>query len=406
MAHPDIKVSLRGANCIDCHSQFLTGGASARYDGFSNNGLDDEEHLQPGLQAATGNPAHRGMFKVPSLRNIALTAPYMHDGRFKTLEEVLDHYDSGIRNSTTLSAVIVEADNRGAAAEGRISLHLTTAEKAAIIAFLRTLFRSICSQMNGVRNGKLRMLVVLALLAALGLTGCRLQRPGQPLEIALCFHPFVGEEPLILNEPRFPNPGGEGRFKVRDFQFFLSNIRLVSPTGEYIESDSYHLVRFDGEEPAFTILLNGVPRRPYERIEFGIGLDSAANRSLASRGDLDPNGRMAWTWEVGYKFVLLEGALVRGNISDPLVYHVGFSENYRPISASLPRKALDSHPARLDFRVDLLSLFQGATNIDMAKLPTVKFDRADAALLGRNFPTLVTPMWRVEDGRADKRGSF
>ena len=139
MAHPDVKVSLRGANCIDCHSQFLTSGSSARYDGFSNNGLDDEAHLQPGLQLVTGNPAHRGMFKVPSLRNIALTAPYMHDGRFKTLEEVLDHYDSGIKNSSTLSALIVEADNRGAAAAGRISLHLTAGEKAAIIAFLRTL---------------------------------------------------------------------------------------------------------------------------------------------------------------------------------------------------------------------------------------------------------------------------
>jgi cytochrome c peroxidase len=79
------------------------------------------------------------MFKVPTLRNIALTAPYMHDGRFKTLEEVLDHYDSGIKNSGTLSALIVEADNRGAAAAGRISLHLTVGEKAAIIAFLHTL---------------------------------------------------------------------------------------------------------------------------------------------------------------------------------------------------------------------------------------------------------------------------
>jgi cytochrome c peroxidase len=139
MAHPDVKVSLRGANCIDCHSQFLTSGSSGRYDGFSNNGLDDEAHLQPGLQALTGKPEHRGMLKVPSLRNIALTAPYMHDGRFNTLEEVLDHYDSGIKNSSTLSALIVEADNKGAAAAGRISLHLTAAEKTAIIAFLRTL---------------------------------------------------------------------------------------------------------------------------------------------------------------------------------------------------------------------------------------------------------------------------
>jgi cytochrome c peroxidase len=139
MAHPDVKVTLRGANCIDCHSQFLTSGSSARYDGFSNNGLDDEAHLQPGLQALTGNPAHRGLFKVPSLRNIALTAPYMHDGRFKTLAEVLDHYDSGIKKSSTLSAVVVEADNKAAAAGAQISLHLTSEEKAAIIAFLHTL---------------------------------------------------------------------------------------------------------------------------------------------------------------------------------------------------------------------------------------------------------------------------
>ncbi len=139
MAHPDVKVSLRGGNCIDCHSQFLTGGFSAGYDGFANNGLDDEDHLQPGLQAVTGKPAHRGMFKVPSLRNIALTAPYMHDGRFTTLEAVLDHYDGGVKYSRTLSPLIVEADNRGGAAAERISLHLTADEKAAIIAFLHTL---------------------------------------------------------------------------------------------------------------------------------------------------------------------------------------------------------------------------------------------------------------------------
>ena len=255
--------------------------------------------------------------------------------------------------------------------------------------------------MNGERKELLQMLAVLALAASIGVTGCRMPRAGRPLEIALCFHPFVGEEPLILNEPRFPNPGGKGRFKVRDFQFFLSNIRLVSPTGEYIESDSYHLVRFDGEEPAFVIVLHGVPRRKYERIEFGIGVDAAANRSLMQRGDLDPNGRMAWNWEVGYKFVLFEGALLRGNATNSLVYHVGFEENYRLISTELQRRPLESRPARLDFRVDILRLFRGATNVDMATLPSVKFDRADAALLARNFAAMVKPMWPEAVSRVD-----
>ncbi len=139
MAHPDAKVSLRGGNCIDCHSQFLTSGFSARLDGFSNNGLDSEEHLQPGLQSVTGDPADRGSFKVPTLRNIALTAPYMHDGRFATLEEVLHHYNGGIRKSSTLSPLIAEADNQGAGSQEGISLHLTEAEQGAIIAFLHTL---------------------------------------------------------------------------------------------------------------------------------------------------------------------------------------------------------------------------------------------------------------------------
>jgi hypothetical protein len=102
---------------------------------------------------------------------------------------------------------------------------------------------------------------------------------------------------------------------------------------------------------------------------------------------------MAWSWEVGYKFVLFEGALLRGNASDPLVYHVGFNENYKLISTKLRRDSLDGRPARLDFGVDILRLFQGSTNVDMAALPSVKFDRADAARLGRNFEGMVTPMW-------------
>lgn len=140
MAHPDAKVSLRGANCIDCHSQFLTSGFNALYDGFSNNGLDAEAQLQPGLQEVTGKPSDRGKFKVPTLRNIALTAPYMHDGRFATLEQVLDHYNEGVNLSSTLSPLILEADNQLAHDNAtKASLHLSDDEKRAIIAFLHTL---------------------------------------------------------------------------------------------------------------------------------------------------------------------------------------------------------------------------------------------------------------------------
>ncbi len=106
--------------------------------------MDSDADLPLGLQLVTGKSADKGLFKVPTLRNIALTAPYMHDGRFATLEEVLDHYNEGIKLSSTLSPLIAEADNASQASPNdsnasQISLHLNDNEKTAIIAFLHTL---------------------------------------------------------------------------------------------------------------------------------------------------------------------------------------------------------------------------------------------------------------------------
>jgi hypothetical protein len=233
---------------------------------------------------------------------------------------------------------------------------------------------------------------VLAAAAVLYATAEFLYHPAQPVELALQFHPFVGAEPLVPNEMRYPNPGGEGSFEVRDFQFLLSNIRLSGDSGAYAEPGSYHLVRFDGAQAAYVVTLHDVPRGDYNRIEFGIGVDPAANHSIESRGDLDPNGRMAWTWDVGYKFVLLEGAFVRDGARKPLVYHVGFDENYKRISTEFDAALLGSRDANLNFRVDLLKMFTGRATVDMAALSNVKFDRNDAALLARNYAEMISPM--------------
>jgi hypothetical protein len=239
---------------------------------------------------------------------------------------------------------------------------------------------------------------LIALTAALSTTAWFLHRSSQPVRLSLHFHPFVGPEPLVLNELRYPNPGGDGRFKVRDFQLFLSNIRLVDAAGAWAETDSYHLARFDVAGDGYVIVLPNVPRRDYDRIELGIGVDAAANRSIEARGDLDPNGRMAWSWDVGYKFVLFEGALELGDTQYPLVYHVGFDENYQLVSADLEPGLLKGRDPRLDFRVDVGRLFEGSSTVDMAALPNVKFDRTDAALLARNYAGMVS---RMASGRID-----
>lgn len=137
--HPDPSVNLRGSNCGDCHRNFLTDGFKAGFDGFANNGLDDDEHLENGLFDVTKNPLDKGKFKIPSLRNIMLTAPYMHDGRFNSLEEVLDHYNEHIRMSSTLDVLVREASNEYRRPGDPIALKLTKEDINDIIAFLKTL---------------------------------------------------------------------------------------------------------------------------------------------------------------------------------------------------------------------------------------------------------------------------
>lgn len=121
----DPKHNLRGADCFHCH-----GGTLFASQPFANNGL--ELALDDiGRMAVTKNEADRGKFKTPSLRNVARTAPYMHDGRFATLEEVVDHYSSGVRRSTTLDPNLAKHPEGG--------IQLTTQEKADLVAFLKTL---------------------------------------------------------------------------------------------------------------------------------------------------------------------------------------------------------------------------------------------------------------------------
>ncbi len=98
---------------------------------FSNIGLDAEDR-DKGLQQVTNRNEDAGKFKIPSLRNVALTAPYMHDGRFNTLDEVLDHYSNGIADNPNLDARLKQDD-------APIRMEIPQQDKQAIIAFLKTL---------------------------------------------------------------------------------------------------------------------------------------------------------------------------------------------------------------------------------------------------------------------------
>lgn len=111
--------------CGNCHSGELFTDFTYR-----NNGLDST-FADSGRHRITSLPSDIGKFRVPSLRNVALTAPYMHNARYASLEEVLDHYDHGMVYYKTLDDVFVT--------QSRLGIELNENDKKAIIAFLHTL---------------------------------------------------------------------------------------------------------------------------------------------------------------------------------------------------------------------------------------------------------------------------
>lgn len=115
-------------DCFHCHSLGLFTDNS-----FHNIGLDSiYTGINQGQFNITNNPNDRGKFKSPTLRNIELTAPYMHDGRYTTLEEVIEHYNSMVKPSATLDPILTKSNHT-------FGLQLTTQEINDLVAFLKTL---------------------------------------------------------------------------------------------------------------------------------------------------------------------------------------------------------------------------------------------------------------------------
>lgn len=125
-----------GGDCFHCHSvdnMLFTNNQ------FMNNGL----HANPneGFFKVTGNPENFGQFKVPSLRNIAESAPYMHDGSLKTLEDVVEFYNSGVhKNSRNIEPIMIFGDTiRGSGNGIADGLNLTNDQKKDLVTFLKAL---------------------------------------------------------------------------------------------------------------------------------------------------------------------------------------------------------------------------------------------------------------------------
>jgi len=124
----DIFMDEAKGDCFHCHGSDKNPLWTDNI--FHNNGLD-ETFTDLGLGDVTGDPADNGKFRSPSLRNLEFTAPYMHDGRFATLEDVINHYSEGLKTSSTIDPLMKKVAQGG--------VDLTDKDKADLKAFLLSL---------------------------------------------------------------------------------------------------------------------------------------------------------------------------------------------------------------------------------------------------------------------------
>jgi cytochrome c peroxidase len=127
----DPRTRQYGGDCFHCH-----GGSLFTDQQFHNNGIEPTDDI--GRAIVTGKESDRFLFATPSLRNVEITGPYMHDGRFQTLEEVIDHYTHPITPSATLDPNLAKHPQTG--------LQLSEQDKAALVSFLKTLTDSAYSK--------------------------------------------------------------------------------------------------------------------------------------------------------------------------------------------------------------------------------------------------------------------
>jgi cytochrome c peroxidase len=124
----DVFMDETRGDCFHCHGN--PNNPLWTDNKFHNNGLD-ATFSDLGFGLITGNPNDNGKFKSPSLRNLAYTAPYMHDGRFATLDQVIEHYSTGLQASSTIDPLMKKVAQGG--------VNLTPQDKADLKAFLLSL---------------------------------------------------------------------------------------------------------------------------------------------------------------------------------------------------------------------------------------------------------------------------
>ncbi|WP_375558697.1 MbnP family protein [Bernardetia sp. OM2101] len=204
---------------------------------------------------------------------------------------------------------------------------------------------------------------------------------------------FVGNQPLKLLQ-EYQNDLNQ-RYLLESFKFYLSNFEFESAsTNETFKvEDSYYLFSANREKNTFEreILIK---KGEFSKMTFSIGIDSIKNTSLDNTGDLDISNSMAWDWNTGYKFVVMEGKYYtnpsNSDSSIPLVFHIGQNQNYKKVSLSFDtvneKGVFSTDNKKIVLRVDLNDFFSSPNQIDFNEINNI-MGGGKSLLLSQNYET-------------------
>jgi hypothetical protein len=187
-------------------------------------------------------------------------------------------------------------------------------------------------------------------------------------------HRFGGEA-FRLNQTYQTNLGDSVSFTK--LMYYLSNISLISSKNKHwSEKESYRLIKIDSSQNhRITLKIDSIPTDKYQKLSFGIGIDSVRNHSGAQIADLDPLQGMFWTWEQGYVFFKAEGYFFPPKADKgAFVCHIGRNSTYRTLTFDIsPEHKSQAEQIEWVIQADVKALFGGypQAKIDL-KMPTAK----------------------------------
>ncbi|QDH80993.1 hypothetical protein FKX85_18865 [Echinicola soli] len=217
--------------------------------------------------------------------------------------------------------------------------------------------------------------IAIIVLTVWTLTACN-DREETPsgMAVSFSFSHVLDGNPLELEGDAFTLPSGES-FTPRKFKYYISNITFKNSISgsSYTVSDGYFLIDEAGKKK-FSV---EIPSDDYDALTFYVGIDKARNLSTDQVGDLDPSNDMAWNWNTGYKFLVLEGEWeYESDERHGLVVHIGSNDpeseqNFKAINFDLASagQSLGSEAVvQLDFQAELNELFMDPNELILHEL--------------------------------------